>query len=58
MSKIEIECEICKEKFIVEEYVGGICPKCGQEYKYDEKISIKLSEEQKIALRAILPKNL
>jgi DNA-directed RNA polymerase subunit RPC12/RpoP len=48
------DCEICTTEVAVgdtQKYSGVHCPKCGQEYGYDEGLAIVLTEEQKLVLR-------
>ena len=47
----EMQCEICGHGWMCEEYGATECPKCGQDYNYEEDIHIILTEEQKHILR-------
>ena len=46
-----MKCDICDHEFTIDKYGGGCCPKCGQEYDYDEGSMLILSDEQKAILR-------
>jgi uncharacterized Zn ribbon protein len=43
----EMICELCGTKWECGDYDDTKCPKCGQEYIYDENITIKLDDEQR-----------
>lgn len=51
MSIVLYGCDICKTTFKMGKYTGGDCPECGQEYLYDECISIRLTSKQREMLR-------
>lgn len=42
----DFKCIICKVEFDAENYGLNKCPHCGQEYDYDEAVSIVLTEDQ------------
>ena len=46
-----MQCDVCNHEFTIEGFYGGCCPKCGQEYGYDEGMMLVLSDEQKEVLR-------
>lgn len=46
-----MKCDVCDHKFTLDRYSYGCCPKCGQEYGYDEGSMLILSDEQKEVLR-------
>jgi Zn finger protein HypA/HybF involved in hydrogenase expression len=49
---MKFACEICDTEIITtSDYDGGRCPKCGQEYEYNEGVMMYLTEKQIEILR-------
>jgi uncharacterized protein YbaR (Trm112 family) len=46
-----MKCEICEQEFDIHDYGDGACPHCGQQYRYEEGLTIFLSEAQRTLLR-------
>ncbi len=47
----DMKCDICNSEFTIDTYGDGVCPKCSQEYIYEEGHMIVLNDEQKQLLR-------
>ena len=47
-------CLICEHEFPIPNYGDGMCPKCDQEYEYNEGHSISLSKHQIEELQTLI----
>jgi uncharacterized Zn finger protein (UPF0148 family) len=51
MSSYTSTCQICDAPMVFNAYGKNVCPKCGQQYDYDEGQHIVLSDEQRELLK-------